>query len=126
MNQLHRIDNHRTEMSRQAIRLVDGDHVANVLDTVVAGDTVFVRSADSHDNTSRESSSSPDSQAVAVVPANDSLQARQNIRKFHKIALADLGVGEQIVRDGYVIGMASHPIKRGDWVHIHNLKSQRA
>ncbi len=43
----------------------------------------------------------------------------------HKIALQDIAVGEHITKYGEVIGAASHPIHKGDYVHIHNLDALR-
>lgn len=43
----------------------------------------------------------------------------------HKIAIADIHVGEQITKYGEEIGVATHEIKPGDYVHVHNLDSMR-
>lgn len=43
----------------------------------------------------------------------------------HKIALRDLTVGEPIMKYGESIGAASHDIKKGDYVHIHNMDAMR-
>lgn len=41
----------------------------------------------------------------------------------HKVALRDLDPGEHVVRHGMSIGSATTGIRRGDWVHTHNLAS---
>lgn len=41
----------------------------------------------------------------------------------HKIALKDINKGEQVIRYGYPIGNAKEDIKKGEWVHTHNLKT---
>ena len=41
----------------------------------------------------------------------------------HKIALADIKKGEKVVKYGYPIGVATQDIKKGDFVHTHNLAS---
>jgi altronate hydrolase len=41
----------------------------------------------------------------------------------HKIASEDIRKGEQIIKYGYPIGHASCDIKKGDHVHVHNLKT---
>jgi altronate hydrolase len=41
----------------------------------------------------------------------------------HKVALADLQVGTQILKYGHPIGHATAPITRGQWIHAHNLKT---
>jgi altronate dehydratase small subunit len=40
----------------------------------------------------------------------------------HKIAVVDIKNGEKVMKYGEAIGAASQDIKRGDWVHTHNLK----
>lgn len=42
---------------------------------------------------------------------------------FHKIALQKIAKGEEIKKYGEVIGHASKPIRRGEWVHVHNIES---
>ena len=41
----------------------------------------------------------------------------------HKIALTDIKKGEAVVKYGYPIGVATKDIKKGDFVHTHNLAS---
>ena len=41
----------------------------------------------------------------------------------HKIALKDVKKGEKIIKYGYPIGVATEDIKKGDFVHTHNLQS---
>jgi len=43
----------------------------------------------------------------------------------HKFSLTDINTGETIIKYGEVIGMASKPIKMGQWVHVHNVESVR-
>lgn len=42
----------------------------------------------------------------------------------HKVALCDIDKGAPIVKFGVMIGVASQPIKRGAWVHLHNCESR--
>jgi len=49
------------------------------------------------------------------------LAAADGIPFSHKIALCDLGRGEDILKYGEVIGQAKGEIKAGEWVHTHNL-----
>jgi len=42
---------------------------------------------------------------------------------YHKVALAEIAAGEAVLKYGQVIGLASAPIRRGEWVHLHNLQS---
>ena len=43
----------------------------------------------------------------------------------HKIAVKDISKGEQIIKYGEEIGIATADIKRGEYVHVHNLDSMR-
>ncbi|WP_251329696.1 UxaA family hydrolase [Haloplanus pelagicus] len=43
----------------------------------------------------------------------------------HKLALRPLGAGDEIVKYGEVIGVASADIDAGEWVHTHNCESMR-
>lgn len=44
----------------------------------------------------------------------------------HKIAIMDIHTGEDIVKYGEEIGLATRDICKGEYVHIHNLDSKRA
>ncbi len=41
----------------------------------------------------------------------------------HKIACAPIRPGAEIVKYGMSIGSATAPIAPGDWVHVHNMRS---
>lgn len=53
------------------------------------------------------------------------LKVIDEIPPSHKIALRDLGAGEEIVKYGEVVAVTTREIKRGEWVHTHNLESNR-
>ena len=91
-------------MSWHATALTAQDNVATLLEPVSAGSSVV----------------------VATPSGLVEMTARQDIAMGHKIALADLATGERVIKYGAAIGVASAPIASGDWVHIHNLRSQRA
>ena len=52
------------------------------------------------------------------------LTARENIALGHKIALALISEGEAVTKFGVVIGIATRRIEPGEWVHLHNCRSQ--
>ena len=60
---------------------------------------------------------------VQIIGASEGLVALERILHGHKIALADIAVGEAVVKYGVRIGHATRPIRRGAWVHLHNLAS---
>lgn len=43
----------------------------------------------------------------------------------HKFALIDIPKGTQVVKYGEPIGVASEDIKKGQYVHVHNVVGQR-
>ena len=48
---------------------------------------------------------------------------RDDVPMGHKIALADIPKGSAVIKYGYPIGVATEDIKKGDFVHTHNLRS---
>ncbi len=76
--------------------------------------------------------------AVVDVKAGQSLQGRSldtnetvsakanmDIPLGHKVALKDFKVGETVIKYGCDIGQVVQPIKAGDHVHVHNVKTKR-
>ncbi len=51
------------------------------------------------------------------------VNAEVHIPKGHKIALKDIKEGEKIIKYGVVIGIATKQIAKGNWVHLHVMKS---
>lgn len=49
----------------------------------------------------------------------------ENIPYGHKLAIRDIAKGELIIKYGEEIGIAVADIKKGDYVHVHNLESMR-
>lgn len=43
----------------------------------------------------------------------------------HKIALKDLNVGDTVIKYGVDIGKVVQPIKAGQHLHVHNVKTKR-
>jgi len=44
----------------------------------------------------------------------------------HKIAIAPMNAGDPVIKYGEVIGIALAPIRPGQHVHVHNVRSDRA
>ena len=53
-----------------------------------------------------------------------SILINQNIPLGHKIALKNIKKGDLVKKYGQAIGIATEDIKKGDWIHTHNLTSQ--
>ncbi len=49
----------------------------------------------------------------------------EEIPPSHKIALRDIAAGEEIIKYGETVAVSTRPIKKGEWVHTHNLESGR-
>ena len=48
---------------------------------------------------------------------------KRRIPAGHKFALCDIKKGNFVIKYGEIIGRATQNIKKGEWVHTHNLKS---
>nr|WP_321295924.1 UxaA family hydrolase [uncultured Sphaerochaeta sp.] len=87
-------------MERRGLLIDDNDSVVVVLEAVAAADVVaYVSSEGKH----------------------GSVAATQAIPPFHKIAIRAIGMGEQVVKYGQMIGTAQADIPIGCHVHEHNL-----
>ena len=53
------------------------------------------------------------------------LDATERIPLGHKIALADLGEGAEVIEYGVRVALTRAPIRRGALVHVHNVRSAR-
>lgn len=89
-------------MSNVAILLHPSDHVATALKELKAGDTVVVRLGET---------------TYSVI-------LREDIAFGHKYALRDIAEGEEILKYGLPIGRALQEIRAGEWVHVHNCRSE--
>lgn len=77
----------------------DKDNVAVVADTVKKGDLVSCRSG---------------SHVMEIT-------ALEEIPIYHKICLTDLKKGDIVVKYGEGIGRVMEDVKRGSYIHVHNL-----
>jgi len=86
-------------MNARAFQINTNDNVASLLDNAVTG-------------------------VVQILGAQpQSIPLLEKIDRGHKIALRDIASGEAIMKFGVRIGHATQSIKRGAWVHLHNLAS---
>ena len=79
------------------LKINEGDNVAVAIETIPEGAQVSVG----------------DENIIAVteIPAG------------HKMALRDLQAGEAVVKYGYPIGHTQTAVRKGEWIHTHNLKT---
>ena len=90
---------------KKAIQLDDRDNVATVTDDVSKGEQVEVLGT----------------MGEVILDA----KPVEDVMFGHKLALRRLGKGDEIVKYGEVIGVASKQIAVGEWVHTHNVESGR-
>ena len=53
------------------------------------------------------------------------IQAKNEIPLGHKIAMSDLNEGDTIIKYGHDIGKVVKSIKKGEHVHVHNVKTKK-
>ena len=53
------------------------------------------------------------------------IQSKSEIPLGHKIAMLDLKEGDTILKYGHDIGKVVKNIKRGEHVHVHNVKTKK-
>ena len=53
------------------------------------------------------------------------LQVVEAVPLGHKVALADMGEGADVIEYGVRIGLTRQAIKQGQLVHVHNIRSVR-
>ena len=82
-------------MERKLIKIEEHDNVAVAVESIKRGQT--------------------------VIAGQTEVTAQEDIPFGHKIALRDIEAEEAVIKYGYAIGHASCPIKKGSWVHSHNL-----
>lgn len=51
------------------------------------------------------------------------LHLQERIKEGHKVAYKNINQGEQIIKYGFPIGVATRDIRAGEWVHTHNIAS---
>ena len=51
------------------------------------------------------------------------LKLLEDVKRGHKVALQDLTAGDPVHKYGFPIGYATTTIKKGAWIHTHNIKT---
>ncbi len=62
---------------------------------------------------------------LAIVKGMEGFPVLEKIPASHKIALRDISQGEEIIKYGETVAVTSKNIKKGEWVHTHNIETQR-
>lgn len=59
--------------------------------------------------------------ATVYLPDGSAFAALALIPYSHKVALADIAFGADIIKYGEVIGETKEDVRQGGWIHAHNL-----
>ncbi|MBN1249419.1 MAG: UxaA family hydrolase [Anaerolineae bacterium] len=89
-------------MKNVAILLNPIDNVATALRDLKAGESI----------------------TVVLDDVTYSVILREDVAFGHKYALRDIADGSDILKYGLPIGRALQDIRAGDWVHVHNCRSE--
>lgn len=84
-------------MTRNAIKLNPKDNVAMCITEIKKGD-------------------------IVVLDQDTTFQALTDIPFAHKVSLENINENEDVIKYGYSIGKAICDIKKGQWMHVHNIK----
>ena len=84
----------------KAFRIDREDNIATLLGSASAGDTIEI-----------------------VGDSGRCFVAASDLSEGHKIGLTPIGEGDPVIKFGTRIGTAFQPIAPGEWVHLHNLRS---
>jgi altronate dehydratase small subunit len=67
--------------------------------------------------------SEPGSLAILGQSGTQPMKSVEPVQLGHKVALFDIAEGDRVIKFGVPIGVASRPIRAGQWVHLHNCRS---
>ncbi len=62
---------------------------------------------------------------LAAATGMEGFLTLEKIPASHKIALRDISQGEEIIKYGETVAVSGRNIRKGEWVHTHNLESKR-
>ncbi len=60
---------------------------------------------------------------MEVAVGGSSCQVQNDIPVNHKIALQDMEPETEVIKYGNVIGHTTKAVKKGEWVHSHNMQT---
>jgi altronate dehydratase len=66
-----------------------------------------------------------DAGEMAEAKELEGFPALEEIPASHKIALKDISKGDEIIKYGEIVAVSTRDIKKGEWIHTHNLESKR-
>ena len=87
---------------KKAIRIHKSDNVATLLADIVEEDIQIIG-----------------------IWVDHAIHCSEPVKLGHKVAIAEIAMNSPVIKYGVVIGMASQPIRTGQWVHVHNCRSRQ-
>jgi hypothetical protein len=85
-------------MKKKYIIMSEGDNCATSLDNLTEGEEISLN--------------------------GKNFKIAQDIEIGHKFSLKEIKKGDFVKKYGQIIGLATEDIKKGDWIHTHNIKSK--
>lgn len=58
-------------------------------------------------------------------PSSVTVELLDEVPLGHKLALADIAAGQEVIEYGQRVAVATRDIPRGGYVHVHNVRSAR-
>jgi len=89
----------------RALCLHEKDNVATLLMNAQLGETIILKG--------------PNNENLGI------LEAVESISRGHKVAVQEILSNSNIIKYGEIIGQSIVSIRKGTWVHTHNLESLR-
>ena len=62
---------------------------------------------------------------IVEYDGSTNVEAKNEVPLGHKLALVDLNEGDTIIKYGHDIGKVVKAIKKGEHVHVHNVKTKK-
>ena len=63
-------------------------------------------------------------ESIRLPRQGQEITAATDIPYSHKVALKGFKKGDQVIKYGEVIGIASMDIEKGEWIHTHNIDTE--
>ncbi|EOS70920.1 hypothetical protein C818_00928 [Lachnospiraceae bacterium MD308] len=65
----------------------------------------------------------PLDKGTEIIIGEERIILSENIPQGHKFALQNMDTREEVIKYGHPIGVTILPVKAGEWVHVHNMKT---
>lgn len=85
-------------MEKKAVKITSQDNVAVAAENIAAGDI------------------------AVLTEGNETITMLDDVNIGHKLAIAPIAKGENIIKYGVIIARATTDIAPGNWVHTHNVE----